>query len=43
MVWRYERIRNASTANMAVVMGSTSEKAASPMAGTSTSRISSVA
>ena len=43
MVWRYDRISTASTASIASVMGTTSEKAARPIAGTSTRRISSVA
>ena len=43
MVWRYDRMSTASTASIATVMGTTSENAAIPTAGTRTRRISSVA
>jgi hypothetical protein len=43
IVWRYDRIRNASTTSMAIVMGITRVKAATPTYGRRTRRISSVA
>src|SRR3954470_1393884 len=43
MVSRYDRIRNASTTSIATVSGTTIENAATPIAGSSTRRISSVA
>src|SRR5205823_567177 len=43
IVSRYDKIRNASTTSMAMVIGTTSENAATPMAGTRMCRISSVA
>jgi hypothetical protein len=41
IVWRYDRIRNASTTSIPIEMGTTRENAATPMAGTRTWRISS--
>jgi len=43
MVWRYEKIRTASTRTTEMVMGMTSANAATPTTGTRTRRISSVA
>ena len=43
IVCRYDRIRNASTTSSAIVIGTTSANAATPIAGMSTRRISSVA
>src|SRR5689334_14293251 len=43
IVWRYDRIRNAKTTSNAIVLGTTIASAATPTAGISTRRISSVA
>jgi hypothetical protein len=43
MVWRYDRIRNASTTSNAIVIGTTRANAPTPTATSSVRRISSVA
>jgi hypothetical protein len=43
IVWQYDRMSSPSTTIIAIVMGSTSENAATPTTGTRTRRISSVA